>query len=265
MEVAMSKNRLAIAAGLLVLLSAGPLLAADQGAADQGGPNLPGSKPPSSQGTQPSMSEERTQDQKTVGDAAQVVNELKSNPDTRDTLSQAKAVLIVPNYSRAALGIGGAGGKAVLAVNNNGNWSPPGFYKLGTINLGLQAGVEKGQIAFLIMSDKALQQFREENNFSLNADAGLSIVNWNKRAQISAGKGADVIAWSNTKGLYGDLAVSVTDISWDKRANRAYYGKKVAANDIFNGSVKEPMKSSPLEAEFSALESGGQGGTSNRK
>lgn len=256
----MSKNRLVIATGLFALFCSASLMAADQG-----GPNLPGSKPPGNQDTHPSMSQVRARDKKVVGDAARVVNELKSNPDTRDTLSRAKAVLIVPDYSRAALVIGGAGGKAVLAVNNNGNWSPPAFYKLGTVNLGLQAGIESGQIAFLIMSDKGLQQFRKENDFSLSADAGLSIVNWNKRAQVSAGKGPDIIAWSNTKGLYGDLAVNVTDISWDKQANRAYYGKNVAVNDIVNGSVKEPMKSSPLEAEFSALEAGGRSGKSDHK
>lgn len=251
----MSKNRLAIAIGLLSLLCAGTVPAATQGgAADQGGPNFPGAKPPGNTMAQANPREERKDAQDTVRDAAKVVQKLKSNPDTRQTLSQAKAVLIVPHYGRAALGIGGAGGEGVLVVNNKGNWSAPAFYNVGALNLGLEAGVEAGEIAFMIMSDKALNQFTQANNFSLNADAGLTVVNWAKRAQASVGKGADVVAWSDTEGLYGDLAVSVTDISRDDDANQAYYGRNVAINKVLKGSVQDPMNNSPLEAEFAALE-----------
>ena len=190
----------------------------------------------------------------TVQEAAQVVQQLKSDPRTKDVLGQAKAVFIVPNYGRASLGVGGAGGQGVLVANNDGTWSAPAFYNIGAVNAGLQAGVEAGSIAFLVMSDKALEGFRKENNFSLNADAGLTIVNFSKRGQISAGRGADIIVWTGTKGLYGDLAVNVTDIFWDNDANRAYYQQTVDASDIINGTVKEPIAESPLKSEFSALE-----------
>lgn len=253
----MSKNRLAVTIGLLSLLCAGTVSAVTQsGAADQGGPNFPGAKKGNTT-AQVSPAEERKDARDTVRGAAKVVQKLKSDPDTRQTLSQARAVLIVPSYGRAALGIGGAGGEGVLAVNNNGNWSSPAFYNIGSVNLGLQAGVEGGQLAFFLMSDKALNEFSQDNNFSLNADAGLTVVNWNKRAQASVGKSPDVIAWTDTKGLYGDLAVGITDIYRDNDANQAYYGRKVAINDILHGSVQDPMNNSPLEAEFAALETSG--------
>ncbi len=200
--------------------------------------------------------------QDVVRQAANVVQQLKGNPETRQTLQQAKAVFIVPDYGRAALGIGGAGGQGVLMAQNNGTWSAPAFYNLGAVSLGLQGGVSGGSIAFFIMDDKALQGFRSANNFSLNADAGLTVVNWSKRAQASAGKGADVIAWSDTKGLYGDLAVSVTDIFWDGEANQAFYPQSASAKDIISGNVQTPPAAQELKSEFSALESGPSAGQS---
>lgn len=205
-------------------------------------------------------SEEMANAQELVTEAARVAEQLRTNPETREALKQAKGVLIVPDYGRAALGVGGAGGQGVLVVNNDGTWSSPAFYNIGTVNLGLQAGAEAGSIAFLVMTDKALAGFEEGHNFSLNADAGLTIVNWSKRAQASVGKGADVIAWSDTEGLYGDLAVSVSDIFMDEEANQAYYGQTANAKDIISGNVQAPEGDTPLQSEFSALESAPEGG-----
>ena len=217
------------------------------------GPVLAEESPNQAPDKTPSASDEAADAKETVQAAADVVEQLRSNPETRQSLQQAKAVFIVPDYGRASLGVGGAGGQGVLIANNNGRWSGPAFFNIGSASLGLQGGISAGSIAFLVMSNDALAGFRDKNNFSLNADAGLTIVNWSARAQASAGKGADVIAWSDTKGLYGDLAVSVTDIFRDADANKAYYQRTASASDIINGKVSPP--SSRLESEFSALES----------
>ncbi len=231
-----------IGASFLCAALSGPVLAA-QSAADNSNSNI-------------AATEESSNATEIVREASDVVQKLKADPQTRDALKQAKAVYIVPDYGRAGLGVGGAGGQGVLIANNNGTWSAPAFYNIGTVSLGLEAGVSGGSVAFLIMSDKALDGFRNQNNFSLNADAGLTIVNWSHRKQASAGKGADVIAWSDTKGLYGDLAVSATDIFWDDGANKAYYQKSASARDIISGNVKAPESANKLQSEFSALESG---------
>ena len=204
-----------------------------------------------------SSSRELENARETVQEAAEVVQQLKSDPKTRDLLGEAKAVFVVPDYGRASLGVGGAGGQGVLVANNEGSWSGPAFYNIGSLNAGIQAGVEVGSIAFLMMTDKSLEGFRKENNFSLNADAGLTIIDYSKRGQMSIGKGADVIVWSGTKGLYGNLAVSVSDIFWDGEANRAYYHQQtVDADEIINGTLADPMAGNPLSSEFSALEVG---------
>jgi hypothetical protein len=52
----------------------------------------------------------------------------------------------------------------------------------------------------VLVNAKAVASFRNKNNFSLSADAGLTVVDWNKYAQGTVGK-SDVVAWSGTKGL----------------------------------------------------------------
>jgi lipid-binding SYLF domain-containing protein len=234
--------------------------------ADEMKSNAPGGGTTSTTtGESASTTKELANARETVQEAAHVVQQLKSEPRTKGMLSEAKAVFVVPDYGRASLGIGGAGGQGVLVTNNEGTWSGPAFYNIGAITAGLQAGVEAGPIAFLVMTDKSLAGFSKEHNFSLNADAGLTIVNYSRRDQFTPGKGADVIVWTGTKGLHGDLAVSVSDIIWDKQANRAYYQRMVDAGDIINGEVKDPMPGSPLKSEFSALEVGSPPGDSTIK
>jgi len=241
----MSINTQACVVGLVALLYAGPLMAADVNSTD--------AKTTGKESSSVNHPDELKDAKETVREAAKMVQKLEANPETRDALSRARAVFLVPDYARASLGVGGAGGEGVVVAKNDGGWTAPAFYNVGAINLGLEGGVEAGQVAFLIMTDVGRKQFLDENNFSLNADAGLTIINWAARGQASAGKGPDVIAWTDTEGLYGDLAVSVSDIFWDDEANRAYYGQKVAAREILNGSTKDAMSQSPLRAEFNAL------------
>jgi lipid-binding SYLF domain-containing protein len=142
-----------------------------------------------------------------VDKAVAVVHRMESEPHVKQLLDQAKGVFIIPRYGRAALGIGGRGGAGVLMVKRSGTWGNPAFYNYGGISAGVQAGVEGGAVAFVLNDDKAVRSFtRQDNNWSLNAEAGLTIVAWSDKGQGSAGKG-DVTVWSDTKGLFGDLAI----------------------------------------------------------
>jgi lipid-binding SYLF domain-containing protein len=201
--------------------------------------------------------EELENAKETVTDAAAVIKQINDDDDARRLLEQAEAVFIVPDYGRASLIAGAAGGQGVLVSRTEDGWSAPAFYNIGAINFGAAAGIEAGSIAFMLLTEDALSGFEDEHNFSLNADAGLTIIDWSERAQASVGKGADVVVWSDTAGLYGDLAISVADIFWDEEANAAYYGSVVKPDAIIIGTIVDPMSDSQLRSEFSALEEGG--------
>lgn len=182
-----------------------------------------------------------------IAKATQTVQKMEQDPQVKKMLQQAKGVFIIPDYGRAALGVGGQGGAGVLVAHHAGKWTSPGFYNFGGVSIGAQAGVSAGRIAMLLMSDKALNSFGSNNKFALNADAGLTIIDWSKRATASAGHG-DIVMWSDAKGAFADLNVGVTDVNFDEEETKAFYGKPVTAQDIVSGKETSAKAKSLISA-----------------
>jgi len=187
---------------------------------------------------------------KQIADALKVVQKMKAEAELWALVQQAKGIFIVPHYARAGLVVGGQGGQGVLLFNQDGKWGNPLFYNIGGVSLGAQAGVEVGPIVMLLMNDKAASRAMTENNFALNADAGLTLVNYSKRAQAGVQKG-DIVVWSDTKGAFVDASISLTDIVFDENESAAWYGVQgpVTAEKIRTGKVGSPA-STELQNAF---------------
>ncbi len=179
---------------------------------------------------------------KHVNDAVTVARRMLEEPRMKELLAQAKGAFIVPTYGRAALGVGASGGAGVLLIKRaDGTWSDPSFYNIGGISAGAQVGVEGGAIAMVLNNEKAVNKFMQKNAFSLNAAAGLTIVNWSKIAQGALGDG-DVVVWAGTKGLYGSLvSVGVSDIRYNQKLTNAYYHHPVTVADALAGKYANPQ------------------------
>ncbi|MFC0254551.1 lipid-binding SYLF domain-containing protein [Massilia consociata] len=175
-----------------------------------------------------------------VNKAVQVVQQMQASQEMRSLLQRSKGVFVVPDYGGAALGVGARGGAGVLLVRNGNTWSNPAFYNMGSLSVGLQAGAEAGAIAFVLNDQKALNSFMQNNKFALNADAGLTLVDWSRKGEGSAGWG-NITVWSDTEGLFGGAAINVSDIDYDEDETSAYYQRQVAARDVLTGKVKNPQ------------------------
>jgi lipid-binding SYLF domain-containing protein len=177
-----------------------------------------------------------------VLDATAAVQKAGREDGMRTLLSNAKGVFIVPSYGRAALGVGAGGGAGVLLVRrDDGTWSEPVFYRTGGLSVGLQAGAQGGMLVLVLNNQKAVDVFLKKTNLSLNAKAGLTILNWSKLLQDSAGTG-DIVAWADTKGLFGDLAtVEVNGIRFSQKLNNAYYRRTLSASDVIGGKTSNPQ------------------------
>lgn len=187
---------------------------------------------------------EQGEAKKLLSDAKRVVDKLKADQDVRNVVSQAKGLYVIPNYGRGAFIAGGQGGEGVLLNAQGDTTHNPVFYNFGSVSVGAQAGGEMGEIVMLLMTDKAVNSFKQDNNFSLNAEAGLTIINWSAQAQGNIGAG-DIVIWSNTEGAFAGGALSVSNIFVDDEANKAYYGKDVRVTDILDGKVsKDPQSRS---------------------
>jgi lipid-binding SYLF domain-containing protein len=181
-----------------------------------------------------------------VRNAVGVVRKIEGVPRLRGVLHSAKGIFIVPSYARAAVGVGAAGGTGILLVRQaDGGWSDPVFYNTGGLSVGLQAGAQGGSLVLVLNNDKAVSEFLKKNNFSVNAKAGLTVVNWNKMVQGSAGTG-DIVAWSDTHGLFGDVVTAeVNDIRFNQKLTNAYYRRTLAATDVIKGHSTN-VQSAPL-------------------
>jgi lipid-binding SYLF domain-containing protein len=90
------------------------------------------------------------------------------------------------------------------------------------------------------MNDKAVNGFKEKNKFNISADAGLTVVAWSKAAQGNIGNG-DVVAWSGSKGLFGNVAtIGLNDVHFNAKATQAYYGKATSVMDVMSGNASNP-------------------------
>jgi lipid-binding SYLF domain-containing protein len=176
---------------------------------------------------------------KHVNDAVGVVQTMRADAGMPALLGRARGVFIVPTYGRAALGIGGAGGAGVLMIRRpDGTWSNPAFFDIGAISIGLQAGAEGGPLAIVLLNDKAVDSFRNRNNFSLSADAGLTVVNFARMAEGSTA--GDVVVWSGNKGLFGSaVTVGINDVRFNQRLTEAYGGKPVTAQQALDSTMTD--------------------------
>jgi len=187
--------------------------------------------------------------ERTVREALAVFQQMRQEPQMRDALVQASGVFVIPGYATAALVVGGAGGSGIMLEQRDGQWSPPAFYHIGSASLGLQAGVAAGPLAMLLMNDDAVRPFHDLSNFSLDAAAGVTLVDWSALAEATAGRG-DVVVWSDMTGLVVDLSVAVSTINFDEEATSRYYRQRVMSpSEVLAGEVEDPH-GGRLQSEF---------------
>jgi lipid-binding SYLF domain-containing protein len=177
-------------------------------------------------------------DEQTLVDRAtlavqEMVNQSLSE-DPRIMLQRARAVMICPRVFKAGFILGGEGGAcALLARAGNGTWSYPAFYGMGSGSVGFQIGIQDSQFVMLIMTERGLHAILD-SQFKLGADASLAIATIGAGVQGSTtgALGADIIAFSQSRGLYGGISIEGSLMGARSEWNRAYYGRDLATRQI---------------------------------
>jgi lipid-binding SYLF domain-containing protein len=154
--------------------------------------------------------------------------------DPRRALSHARAVMICPRVFKAGFILGGEGGACVLLARaGNGTWSYPAFYGMGSGSVGFQIGIQDAQFVMMIMTEKGLNAILN-SQFKLGADASLAIATIGAGIQGSTtgALGADIVAFSQTRGLYGGVSLEGSMMGQRTGWNKAYYGNEIGARQI---------------------------------
>lgn len=185
-----------------------------------------------------------------IHSATAAVKLMQADPKLRALMAQAKGIFIVPEYTQGGLVLGGRGGQGLLMAQKDRMWVGPVMYTYGGVTVGAQIGGESGEVAMLLMTDKAIDSFMKKNKFSLSAGAGLTVASYDANAEKQAGRG-DVVVWMHTGGAYANLSVGVNDVSFDPEANRSLYKQDVNPGDVLGGKVSTPL-AMPLQKQLAA-------------
>jgi lipid-binding SYLF domain-containing protein len=167
-------------------------------------------------------------------------------------LERAYGVVVVPGVVKAALTLGGRGGKGVMAVRNpDGTWSAPTFVVLGGANLGFQFGVQSTDVVLVLMSRESVEGIAG-GKVTLGAEASVAAgpLGRSSAAATDATLSAQVLSYSRSSGLFAGVALDGTVIAIDKGANESAYGiAGVLASQILEGKVANVP---PAAQEFTA-------------
>jgi lipid-binding SYLF domain-containing protein len=177
-------------------------------------------------------------DEQTLVDRATLaVQEMLNNDmskDPRRALQSARAVMICPRVFKAGFILGGEGGACVLLARaGNGTWSYPAFYGMGSGSVGFQIGIQDAQFVMMIMTEKGLRAVLD-SQFKFGADASLAVATIGAGIQGSTtgALGADIVAFSQTRGLYGGISLEGSLMGQKSGWNKAYYGRELGSRQI---------------------------------
>lgn len=159
---------------------------------------------------------------KLLDHASETVAHLRSDPafsQARTMLQGAEAVYIVPRLVKGGFIFGAEGGDGVLLHRTGHGWGVPRFYGMGSGSFGLQVGLERAELVFIINSKRALNGI-EKGEVKLGAGAGLTVVTLSGGAEgATTAHGGDIVVWTSATGAYGGLTFNGSVIKQDKEMN----------------------------------------------
>jgi lipid-binding SYLF domain-containing protein len=179
----------------------------------------------------------QTAEQAVVDRATLTVQEMLGGPDKGqqiDMLRRARAVMVCPQIFRAGFLLGGSGGQCVLVARDGaGSWSAPAFFHIGTGSIGFQAGIQDSEVMMMILTPRGLGAIMD-SSFKFGGDASIAVatVGAGVEGATTAALSADIVAFSQTRGLFAGIALNGSLLTSQTRANRAYYGQDLAARQI---------------------------------
>jgi lipid-binding SYLF domain-containing protein len=132
-------------------------------------------------------------------------------PGCNAAAEKAQGMLVFPEVTKAAIGVGGSYGEGALIVGDK----TAGYYSTAAASIGLQLGAETSTQIIMFMTPEALDKFRASSGWEAGANAQVTMIDQSKAADIGAVVANNpVIAFVfGQKGLMGDLSVQGSKIT----------------------------------------------------
>ncbi len=161
----------------------------------------------------------------------QTLKARKDLPQFAKHLKGAHGVAIFPSVYKVGFYVGVEGGNGVmLSKDAQGNWGYPAFYVLASGSLGIQFGAQRAEAVLIMRSPGAVQAVVKHQG-KFGADVGLAVahIGTGVEASITSNLGADIIAFTDAKGLFGGVSLEGSGMIRRKDYNAQYYGGTAGA------------------------------------
>ena len=167
-------------------------------------------------------------------------------------LQRAYGIVVIPHVVKAALIVGGRGGKGVFTVRRpDGTWTDPVFVTLGGANIGFQWGVQATDLVLVLMSRPSVEGIAD-GKVTLGADASVAAgpLGRTAAATTDTNLNAQVLSYSRSEGVFAGVALDGSVLAIDDRANETAYGVTgILPSQIMDGKVGTAP---PAALEFTA-------------
>ena len=154
-----------------------------------------------------------------LGGSSEIVQGVDSTLDrlykevrgSRELVAKASGVLVFPKVVSAGLVVGGEYGKGALRSGGRTD----GYYSMGSLSVGVQAGAQSKAIIILFMTRDALDKFRNSSGWTAGVDGTVALLKVGANGEIdttTATQPVEALVLTNA-GLMAGVSLEGTKIS----------------------------------------------------
>ncbi|KAI9017876.1 hypothetical protein CLU79DRAFT_762054 [Phycomyces nitens] len=173
-----------------------------------------------------------------------------------DILAKAQGLAIYTVIKAGFLFSGRAGFGVVVARLPDDSWSAPSAIGTGGIGAGGQIGAELTDFILVLNTKEAVKTFSHFGNVTLGGNVSVAAGPIGRNAEASGTATfkhvSAIYSYSKTKGLFAGVSVEGSVILTRNDTNEKFYGKKVTAKELLNGSVPPPPAADALYRALNA-------------
>lgn len=169
-------------------------------------------------------------------------------------LEQARGIAVM-TVVKGGFGLAGAefGTGLVVARLQGNQWSPPSAIGTAGLSWGALIGAQLSDHVFVLMSDAAVaMMFDDRGSVQLGADVGVAVGPLGRAVEGNLGAAtggvAPIYTYSLSKGFYAGISLDGKVIKTREDVNEKFYGRKVSAQEILQGTLPTPPAAQPLYA-----------------
>ena len=191
--------------------------------------------------------------------AAAVLDDATSDADhsiPASLLERARGIIVVPNVTKAALGVGGRWGQG-LAVQRlpDGSWSAPAYVSLGGASYGFQIGAQSTDLVLVFTGDNGLRALIDDH-VKLGADMSITAGPVGRNVEVGTNLTMDsaIYSYSRSEGLFAGVSLDGAVLEFDEDKNRDAYGEAVTPDRLLSGDVDPAPAVEPFVRMVEAID-----------